>query len=162
MEGVRPADPRDVPVCARLLSEASRSAATRRGGPSLVADRAPDGPPVGADGDRSGAALASWATGAGHVLLAGTLDDAVVGVAAGHVRTLATERLGVVDCLYVEPDARGVGVGSALTAALVADFGRLGCVAVDAPALPGDRETKQRFEAAGFSARLVVLHRRLP
>ncbi len=32
---------------------------------------------------------------------------------------------------------------------------------VDALALPGDRTTKQRLEAAGFTARLLTLSRRL-
>ena len=36
-----------------------------------------------------------------------------------------------------------------------------GCDAVDALALPGDRTTKQRLEAAGFTARLLTLSRRL-
>lgn len=160
MEGARPAGLDDVPACALLLRDAQAAAAGRRGGPSMVADRAPDAPPAGADSPER--ALRSWVAGPGHVLLAGTLDNAVVGVAAGHVQDRAGERVGVVDCLYVEPGARGVGVGSALTTRLVAAFSDLGCDAVDAPALPGDRETKQRFEAAGFSARLLVLHRRLP
>jgi hypothetical protein len=36
-----------------------------------------------------------------------------------------------------------------------------GCTEVDALALPGDRATKQRLEAAGFTARLLTLNRRL-
>ena len=32
---------------------------------------------------------------------------------------------------------------------------------MDALALPGDRTTKQRLEAAGFTARLLTLSRRL-
>ena len=36
-----------------------------------------------------------------------------------------------------------------------------GCTDVDALALPGDRSTKQRLEAAGFTARLLTLSRRL-
>ncbi len=35
------------------------------------------------------------------------------------------------------------------------------CTDVDALALPGDRPTKQRLEAAGFTARLLTLSRRL-
>jgi hypothetical protein len=35
------------------------------------------------------------------------------------------------------------------------------CRDVDALALPGDRLSKQRFEGAGFSARLLVLNRPL-
>lgn len=161
MEGARPARPDDVPDCARLLEEAAQSAATYRGGPLLVADRPPGAPP-GPGGGLPDEALWSWDANPEHVLMAGTLEHVVVGVAAGHVRTVSGERLGIVDCLYVEPEARGVGVGSALTAALVTSFVQLGCAALDAPALPGDRATKQRFEAAGFSARLLVLHRRLP
>jgi hypothetical protein len=36
-----------------------------------------------------------------------------------------------------------------------------GCCDIDALALPGDRSTKQRLEAAGFTARLLILNRRL-
>jgi hypothetical protein len=36
-----------------------------------------------------------------------------------------------------------------------------GCDDIDARALPGDRATKQRLEAAGFTARLLTLNRRL-
>jgi hypothetical protein len=36
-----------------------------------------------------------------------------------------------------------------------------GCAEIDALALPGDRTTKQRLEAAGFTARLLTLSRRL-
>jgi hypothetical protein len=35
------------------------------------------------------------------------------------------------------------------------------CLDIDALALPGDRSTKQRLEAAGFTARLLTLNRRL-
>lgn len=160
MEGARPAEPGDVPACARLLADAEEAATRLRGGPLLLTDR-PEGAPPVAGGDGTDA-LRAWADQPDHVLLAGTLDDAVVGVGAAHVRDLFGQPLGVIDCLYVEREARDVGVGSALCGALVARLAELGCQAVDAPALPGDRETKQRFEAAGFSARLLVLHRRLP
>ena len=61
----------------------------------------------------------------------------------------------------MEPDARGVGVGSALMEAAVAWCEAQGCRDIDALALPGDRATKQRLEAAGFTARLLTLNRRL-
>jgi GNAT superfamily N-acetyltransferase len=61
----------------------------------------------------------------------------------------------------VEAGARGVGVGTALMDAAVVWCTEKGCATVDAPALPGDRTTKQRFEAAGFTARLLTLSRRL-
>lgn len=160
MEGARPAGPADVAPCERLLAEGLRSLTDRRGGAALAADPDPESPPAGTE--RAAERLAEWMGVPGHVLLAGTLDGGVAGVAAGHVREITGERVGVVDCLYVEPDARGVGIGTALTDALVQAFIDLACTAADAQALPGDRETKQRFEAAGFSARLLVLRRRLP
>jgi GNAT superfamily N-acetyltransferase len=64
-----------------------------------------------------------------------------------------------IDCCYVEEDARGVGVGTALMEAAIAWSERAGYVELDALALPGDRATKQRLEAAGFTARLLTLSR---
>ena len=68
---------------------------------------------------------------------------------------------GLVECCYVETEARGVGVGTALMDAAVAWCSERGCSNMDTLALPGDRTTKQRLEAAGFSARLLTLSRRL-
>ena len=95
-------------------------------------------------------------------VLVGTYDDVVVGFGAAHVEVLRDgSRLGVVDEIYVEPEARAVGVGELLVERLV-DFCRVaGCVGVDATALPGDRQAKNFFERAGFSARLLVMHKSL-
>jgi GNAT superfamily N-acetyltransferase len=92
----------------------------------------------------------------------GTVDDQIVGYATGRTETLAggTE-LGVVEELFVEPGARGVGVGEALMGALLAWFVDRGCVGVDTVALPGDRLSKNFFESSGFKARLIVMHRAL-
>ena len=73
--------------------------------------------------------------------------------AAGH------RRLGRVECCYVEPAARQVGVGTSLLAGMVGWLAEVGCTDVEAPALPGDRTSKQLLEAAGFKARLLPLHR---
>jgi GNAT superfamily N-acetyltransferase len=91
-----------------------------------------------------------------------TYDDVVVGFGAAHVEVLRDgSRLGVVDEIYVEPEARAVGVGELLVERLV-DFCRAaGCAGVDATALPGDRQAKNFFARAGFSARLLVMHRSL-
>ena len=95
-------------------------------------------------------------------VLVGTYDDVVVGFGAAHVEVLRDgSRLGVVDEIYVEPEARAVGVGETLVVRLV-DFCRAaGCAGVDATALPGHRQAKNFFERAGFSARLLVMHRSL-
>jgi GNAT superfamily N-acetyltransferase len=167
MEGVRPAEDGDLARCAELLAAARDAARTQRGGPMALSAPPWSSVPTGeGDGDDDLAVLGPWKSD-GHdgVLLAGLYDGAVVGVGAGRVRVgggANPERVGVIDCCYVEPGAREVGVGNALVTALVSWFSERGCTGVDAPALPGDRRTKQLFEAAGLSARLLVLHRRLP
>ena len=36
-----------------------------------------------------------------------------------------------------------------------------GCIGIDSLALPGNRDTKNFFETFGFTARLLVVHRKL-
>ena len=92
----------------------------------------------------------------------GTIDDVVIGFAAGETEELRDGRtLGRVGDLYVEPGARGIGVGECVMEGLLTWFREHGCFAVDALALPGDRETKNFFEESGFTARLLVMHHRL-
>lgn len=154
MEGVRPARPDDLAHLARLVDAAQAAVAGWRGGAALIA-----GSPASVD---PAAAILAEHADPDHLVLAGTLDDAIVGVGIGRIdgRGLGGPT-GIVSCCYVEPPARGVGVGEALALGLLAWFSERGCTAVDAPALPGDRSTKQLFERLGFSARLLVLHRRL-
>ena len=62
-------------------------------------------------------------------VLVGTVDDAVVGLALGRIDAVGEATLGIIDACYVEPDARGVGVGRALLDNLVAWFTRRGVAA---------------------------------
>jgi GNAT superfamily N-acetyltransferase len=95
-------------------------------------------------------------------IVVGTIDGAAIGYGAVKVVGLADGRpLGVVDELFVEPDARGVGVGEAMMDLLVAWCTERGCVGIDAVALPGDRDTKNFFETFGLKARAIVVHRPL-
>jgi GNAT superfamily N-acetyltransferase len=95
-------------------------------------------------------------------LVVGTLDGMVVGYGVGRTEDLGgDEVLGRVEALYVDPPARGVGVGEVVLARLLDWFAGQGCTGVDALALPGDRDTKSFFEAAGFKTRLLVMHRPL-
>ena len=106
--------------------------------------------------------LAKALTDPGTIVLAGTVDSEVVGYAVGRAETLRNgTTLGVVDDLFVDPEARGVGVGTAVMGQLLEWFSSQGCIGVDAPALPGARATKNFFEATGFTARLIVMHHRL-
>jgi GNAT superfamily N-acetyltransferase len=97
-----------------------------------------------------------------HELAVGTFDDTVVGYALARVETLGDGgRLATVDDLYVDPDARGVGIGEALMDHLL-DWARAqGCFGIDSLALPGDRNTKNFFESFGLVARAIVVHRPL-
>ncbi len=97
------------------------------------------------------------------VVLAGTIDDVVVGYGTLELETLRDGRvLALIGDLYVEPEARGVGVGEAIATELVACAAAAGCIGIDAFALPGHRATKNFFERAGFTARALVMHKPLP
>ncbi|HKH87229.1 MAG TPA: GNAT family N-acetyltransferase [Acidimicrobiales bacterium] len=92
----------------------------------------------------------------------GTVDDVVVGIAIATVETLRdSSSLARLEVLWVEPDAREVGLGEELIGLVTEWAEQLGATCLDAYALPGSRETKNFLEAAGFSARLLVMHRRL-
>jgi GNAT superfamily N-acetyltransferase len=96
------------------------------------------------------------------LVIVGTIDDTPVGFGTVEVETLRTgERLGVIDELYVEEDARSVGVGESMAAALLDFCRQRKCCGVDTRALPGHRAAKNFFEEQGFTARALVMHRPL-
>jgi ribosomal protein S18 acetylase RimI-like enzyme len=96
------------------------------------------------------------------LMVVGTIDDTPVGFGVGEVETLQDgSRLGVVSELFVDPEARAVGVGEAMLGALVDFCTAAGCVGVDAYALPGHRAAKNFFEESGFTARGILMHHRL-
>ena len=93
-------------------------------------------------------------------VLVGVYEDAIVGYGVAEVEQLRDgSRLGVISEIYVETEARGVGVGELLVEGLVAFCIGRDCAGVDAAALPGHRQAKNFFERAGFTARLLVMHR---
>ena len=96
-----------------------------------------------------------------HVTV-GMIDGVPIGYASGRTEVLRDgTTLGVIDDLFVEEEARAVGVGEAMLDSLLAWFRDQGCSGVDAMALPGAREAKNFFERSGFTARLIVMHHRL-
>ena len=66
-----------------------------------------------------------------------------------------------VDQVYVTPEAREVGFGDALLAAAADEALGAGASVLEGEALPGDRETKNLYERAGITARLITVSRRL-
>ena len=147
----RSAAPGDVPRVAELARELRAELVPMRGG-AVWADRDARPEPL----ESTLGAL----VGRGDALLVvGTIDGAVVGFAAVEIETLRSgRRLGRIAELFVEADARGVGVGEAQARAVVDHCHRLGCIGVDAPVLPGHRAAKNFLETLGFTARQIVAH----
>ncbi|MHB8329832.1 MAG: GNAT family N-acetyltransferase [Acidimicrobiales bacterium] len=157
MEGARPAVLEDAERCAALCRLALEDLQVVRGG-ALYARRETG---LLAKALLRPGGLDLLLCGAGRRVLVGTVERTVVGLAVGRVDHVGEAGLGIVDACYVEREARGVGVGRALLDSLLDWFASSSCRGVDATALPGDRETKSFFEAAGFKARLITLHRPL-
>lgn len=154
MEGCRAASRADLPRIVELARGLRREIRDIRGGPLWATHEGLAEPLDAAYGELLDDELAH--------LLVGTIDDAAIGFAAGRVDRLHDDSaLGVILDLYVEPEARGIGVGEALVDELVDWFGGHGCVGVDAWALPGHRMTKNFFEGHGFVSRGIVVHRPL-
>lgn len=93
----------------------------------------------------------------GATVLVGTIDGCVVGYATLRKSGDAA----VLDELFVEPEARKVGVGNVLVELAVELATGWGCRAIESVALPGDRHTKNFFEAHGMVSRLLHVSRPL-
>lgn len=152
MEGCRPATEDDLPRLAELARLGIDELTPMKGG-DVWAAREARGEPL----DESlKAALADPDT----RVLCGTIDDAVIGYAVVRLDHLRDGgRIGVLDDIFVEPEAREVGVGEALVNAVVEWCQAADCIGIDSFALPGNRNTKNFFETFGFTARMIVVHK---
>jgi ribosomal protein S18 acetylase RimI-like enzyme len=154
MESARPAGRHDIARVVELARAATQEMREGRGG-VLWSQREGRREPL----EQAFSALLDDAR---ALLVVGTLDDQVVGFGTVEVSDLPDGgRLGVIRELYVEPAAREVAVGEAMADQLVSFCRDAGCSGIDSYALPGNRATKNFFETNGFTARLLVMHRRL-
>jgi ribosomal protein S18 acetylase RimI-like enzyme len=84
------------------------------------------------------------------------------GFLLGRIETLLPQadgdKVGSIRVVFVEEEARQVGVGEAMRDLALARFRELGLSKFDAHVLPGHRLVKNFFEAGGFSARSIVMH----
>lgn len=153
MEAMRRATPVDLPRVVELARALRDELGTERGGAWWVRSEALAEP--------LSESLAEY-LGSGCELLLGTYDEFAVGYAA--VKYLGEGQahgLAQITEIYVEAQARQVGVGEALIAEIVTEATQRGCRGIDATALPGTRATKNFFETMGFTARLLVMHKGL-
>lgn len=153
MESARPATVDDVPRLAALHDLAIAEISPARGG-ELYA--------VGAAREDPRAELSAAVDDPGQLVVVGEIDGWIAGYCTVRAEVLADRSvLGVIDDLFVEADARQVGVGEAMVDAVVEWCQERRCRGIDAVALPGDRHTKNFFESFGFTARAIVVHRAL-
>jgi phosphinothricin acetyltransferase len=152
VEHARSATADDVAQLVELANRLRAELAAYRGG-ELWAVHDVAGEPVAA-------ALTGAIASPESLVVAGEIDGVTVGYGVVTVVDLRDgTRLGRVTELFVEPEARGVGVGEAISDALLEHCRAAGCRGVDVVALPGHRAAKNFFEEQGFTARAIVMHR---
>ncbi len=150
-ESTRPAGADDHEVLRRLASAARADLEGKKGGD--VVDR------LDPHRDDPGGRLIAALDRDDATLLLGTIDGTPVAYGLLTVAPVSDGSLhAFVEELFVEPDARSVGVGEALIAALLDDARERGATAVQSTALPGDRATKNFFESQGMVARAILVH----
>jgi N-acetylglutamate synthase-like GNAT family acetyltransferase len=154
VEAVRPATEEDLPRIAELARAAIAELTPMKGGAVWAAREARPEPVE----ESLKASLADGDT----RMIVGTIDGVPVGYAAVHLEVLNDgSRLGVIDDIFVEEEAREVSVGETMMGDLVTWCQGQGCSGMDSMALPGHRSAKNFFEESGFTARKLVMHHRL-
>jgi GNAT superfamily N-acetyltransferase len=93
----------------------------------------------------------------GAVLVA-CIDDVVLGYL---VYLPASDVVAEIHQVYVEPEARGIGCGDGMMAAAIDHARAAQYQFLEGQALPGDRETKNLYERAGITARLITVSTRI-
>jgi GNAT superfamily N-acetyltransferase len=144
---VRPATAADHEALEQLEREAREGLVEARGGERWLAQHPAVGP--------------GWADLVARpdvAVYVGVLDDVVVGLLVAAFEPDDTIR---VAGAYVHPQARECGFGDALMEATVAAGRAHRCLRIEGEALPGDRDTKNLYERAGITARLIVVSKAL-
>jgi len=142
---VRTAQPADIAQLVRLEAEARDALVDQRGGARWLEEH----PLIGVGWpDR----LES------DTVFVASIDDVLVGYV---VIVDEGPELSRVDQVFVLPGARELGFGDAMLAAGLAHARERGASVFEGEALPGDRDTKNLYERAGITARLITVSTRL-
>ena len=154
MEPARTADRSDLPVLVELARALRAEMRDQRGGALWATREARPEPLAGF--------LESLLGRDDATVIVGTIDGTVVGFGTVEIERLRDgTRLGVIGDLFVERDARAVGVGESIAESIISFCSIAQCVGIDAYALPGARDAKNFFERSGFTARALVMHHKL-
>lgn len=146
---VRSAGIDDLPELQRIEAEARTTTAALRGGRRWLAEHAAfDWPELLTSSDAA-------------VFVAELRTDQDVAVIVGYGVVRHAAPVAMIEQVFVEEPARELGFGDALVEAIVGWARSAGCGFVEALALPGDRHTKNLYERAGITARLITVSRAL-
>jgi ribosomal protein S18 acetylase RimI-like enzyme len=158
VEGARLATIDDLSRLEVLITEARAEVAKSRGGELWLRRKGVETP----SSDALAAAVRASADDSDRLIVVGTTEQIVVGFATVGIGALDDGgRLAVLDALYVEPDAREIGVGEAMMELVVGWARERRCEGIDSTVMPGNRAGKNFFERFGLVARAIVVHRRL-
>lgn len=152
----RPATESDVPVLVDLYHELEREMTSLSEMWSLTS-----GLPAPTDEAIAEAVAASGRDRDVHVVV-GSFEGVVLGFMLATVDELLPQgdgkRLGSIRLVFVDPEARAVGVGEAMRDEMLSRLRLEGITSFDAHVLPGHRLAKNFFESGGFAARHIVMH----
>jgi GNAT superfamily N-acetyltransferase len=154
VEPAREAVPADLPVLVTLAQALREEMHDQRGGPLWVTREARAEPHL--------ETLEALIARDDAAVVVGTIDGTIVGFGTVEIELLRDgTRLGVIGDLFVEEDARSVGVGESIADLIISFCRGARCIGIDAYALPGARTAKNFFERSGFTARALVMHHKL-
>jgi len=152
-EAARPATRADLDELVRLASALRLEMSVQRGGADRLLELLPE--PLDAS-------FAGRVADAESCTVVGLFGNSVVGYLTA-VRSMRRDgtAVTVVDELFVEAEARELGVAEAMLTAAIEWAAAIGCLGIDAVVLPGLRDGKNLFERFGMTARAIVVHRDL-
>jgi GNAT superfamily N-acetyltransferase len=150
----RPAVEADLPILAALVADGIAETTGLRGAELWRLEWAPRPPFV--------ASLRSRLTDPAAGTLVGCFADHVLGALLLDRRQVtAGPMIARITFVFVEPEARHIGIGEALIDAAATWARSAGCAGLDGLALPGDRHVKNLYERSGMTARELTTFRDL-
>jgi ribosomal protein S18 acetylase RimI-like enzyme len=144
---VRPATPDDIEALVRLQAMARESLTDVRGGQVRLRECQP---------------VTDWAgmlADPAVLVLVASLLEVVLGYMVMVLRPDIDR--GVITHAFVEEGAREHGLGDTMVEHAIDSVRGAGLAAIEAVALPGDRETKNLYERAGLTARKITVYKSL-